>query len=170
MAADKGLGQGNAAMEDEVIFNAEHRIPRFRKTLALLERDALDIVVGKKQRKIRKRKAEIVELGDYKYSVFDGTKQFDVDCDYLRAHFPVFCQAMVEWAEEEQFPSADQFICVAAYTLVQVTNRAKRYQVYQRLAWAIPYIERTQFPVEVETAIKETWSDPREVFTGFRKA
>jgi hypothetical protein len=28
--------------------------------------------------------------------------------------------------------------------------------VYWRLAWAVPYIERTQFPAEVKGAMKET--------------
>jgi hypothetical protein len=101
---------------------------------------------------------------------FDGTQQFDIDIDYLKAQFPIFAQAMVKWAEQEQFPSANQFICAAAYKLVQETNKAKRYQVYQHVAWAIPCIQRTQFFAEIETAIKETWSDPREVFTGFREA
>jgi hypothetical protein len=134
------------------------------------ERDALDIFVGKKQWKRRKRKAKIVELGDYRYSIFDGTTQFEVDLDYLRAQFLIFSATVVEWAEKEQFASADQFISVAAYTLVEGTNKSKQFQVYRRLAWAVPYKERTQFPAKVEGAIKETWNDPGEVFTGFREA
>jgi hypothetical protein len=48
------MKQGNGVVEDKEIYNAEHMILRSKKYMALLERDALDISIGKKQRKQRK--------------------------------------------------------------------------------------------------------------------
>jgi hypothetical protein len=58
---DIGVGKGKAieagfSKDNEVITNDEHRIPRFKFFLALLERDAIDIVVGRKQKKRRKKR------------------------------------------------------------------------------------------------------------------
>jgi hypothetical protein len=113
---------------------------------------------------------ELIELGDYKFLFFDGNDYIAVDIEYLSKEFPAYTKAVIEFVEREQFLEANQFISVAAYTLIHSNNKKKRYEVYRRLAWAAGYVGRTQYPPELEEAIKSTWSDPGETFTGFIEA
>lgn len=117
----------------------------------------------------KSRKPAIEELGEFKFSFFDGLNDHPYDVASLSALFPQFATACKTFAQEQELPF-ETFISVAAYSLPEDTNRKKRFQVYRRLAWAAGWADRTKLPDYLEQAVKSTWSESGEEFVGFREA
>ncbi|CAM6082157.1 unnamed protein product [Calypogeia fissa] len=86
----------------------------------------------------------------------------------VQREFPEYCQAILE-CHEALNPAilVEQLQMCSAYSYVDRVMKRKRFQVYQHLAWACGYGERTQFPAAVEAAIKATWQEEGEDFVGF---
>jgi hypothetical protein len=125
MGGGSNVAQEIETLEDFIVTNHEYRIPRSKANLAALENEALDIRPAKKQCKKLKRRPELKESREYKWSFFDGSKENEVSIQSLVSEFPIFAEAMKTFAEAEQRPTADAFIATAAHTLEQPTMKKK---------------------------------------------
>jgi hypothetical protein len=187
-AARNGVMRQGASsvIEDDIIVNRRFRDTRDPKALkAMFQKAAGTHDFGKKgkgkgnghgkskeviEKTVWRHRAYLItDIAAYKFSVKESDEEGALesihDVDSLTLMYPDFAAAAKQFAESlDQEPA--RFVACAVYALVEIEMRAKRHNVYRRLAYEAQYETCTQLPDYLTEAIRRTWSSPGEKFIG----